>query len=283
MPNSRIPMLRRSILWLCVLTLIIGLTYYYDKTLFTDGWDAITTSSTKKELPIYCVKTDKPQVAISFDAAWGNEDTGKILDTLEKYNVKTTFFMTGGWVEKYPDDVKAIFKAGHDLGNHSENHKHMSELSYNEITDEIDKVTKKVNDLTGVTMNLFRPPYGDYDNQLIYQLKDLNYYPIQWSVDSLDWKNYGVDSIIDTVLNHKALGNGAIILMHNGGKYTAEALPKVIEGLQKKGYEIVPISKLIYKDHYHVEVDGSQVQDSGSNESTTTQINNAKESISQTN
>lgn len=261
MPNSGISMLRRSILWLCVLTLIVGLTYRYDKTLFTDGWDAIATSSTKKELPIYCVKTDKPQVAISFDAAWGNEDTKKILDTLEKYNVKATFFMTGGWVEKYPDDVKAIFKSGHDLGNHSENHKHMSELSYNEIADEIDKVTKKVNDLTGVTMNLFRPPYGDYDNQLIYQLKDLNYYPIQWSVDSLDWKNYGVESIIDTVLNHKALKNGAIILMHNGGKYTAKALPKVIEGLQQKGFELVPISKLIYKEHYHIEIDGSQVQD----------------------
>ena len=111
-------------------------------------------------------------------------------------------------------------------------------------------------------MQLFRPPYGDYDNQLIYQLRECDYYPIQWSVDSLDWKNYGVDSIIDTVLNHKALKNGAIILMHNGGKYTAKALPRVIEGLQKKGYEIVPISELIYQDHYHIEVDGSQVQDS---------------------
>ena len=278
MPNSRIPMLRRSILWLCVLTLIIGLTYYYDKTLFTDGWDSITTSSTKKELPIYCVKTDNPQVAISFDAAWGNEDTQKILDTLKKYNVKATFFMTGGWVENYPDDVKNIYKEGHDLGNHSENHKHMSELTYNQINDEIDKVTKKVQELTDETMQLFRPPYGDYNNQLIYQLKECGYYPIQWSVDSLDWKNYGVQNIVDTILNHKALGNGAIILMHNGGKYTAEALPKVIEGLQAKGYELVPISQLIYKDNYHIEVDGSQVSDEPSNTTsdTTTPSTTAK-------
>ena len=261
MSTSKTSMLRRSIFWLCVLIAVVGLTYHYDKTLISDGWDSIATSMQKKELPIYCVKTDKPQVAISFDAAWGNEDTGKLLKILDQYNVKTTFFMTGGWVEKYPEDVKKIYQAGHDLGNHSEHHKHMSELTYNETNDEIIQVTKKVEKLTGEKMQLFRPPYGDYDNQLIYQLKECGYYPIQWSVDSLDWKNYGVDSIVDTILNHKALKNGAIILMHNGGKYTAKALPKVIEGLQKKGYEIVPISQLIYRDNYHIEVDGSQVPD----------------------
>lgn len=169
--------------------------------------------------------------------------------------------MTGGWVESYPDDVKAIYEAGHDLGNHSENHKHMPQLGTSEINNELNKVTDKVKTLTDCTMNLFRPPYGDYDNKLITQARSCGYYTIQWSVDSLDWKNYGVDSIIDTVLNHKDLKNGAIILMHNGAKYTAQALPKVIEGLQEKGFEIVPISKLIYKDNYHIEHDGSQVSD----------------------
>ncbi len=119
-------------------------------------------------------------------------------------------------------------------------------------------------------MCLFRPPYGDYDNNLIIQAKNCGYYTIQWNVDSLDWKNYGVDSIVNTVLNHKDLKNGSIILMHNGAKYTAEALPKVIEGLQEKGYEIVPISKLIYKDNYHMEHDGSQVSDK-QKENTSTQ------------
>lgn len=78
-------------------------------------------------------------------------------------------------------------------------------------------------------------------------------------MDSLDWKNYGVDSIVSTVLNHKALGNGSIILMHNGAKYTKDALPAVIEGLQKKGYEIVPISKLIYKENYEINHEGRQI------------------------
>mgnify|MGYP001207803780 CR=1 FL=1 len=107
----------------------------------------------------------------------------------------------------------------------------------------------------------FGPPYGDYNNALIEQAKNCGYYTIQWDVDSLDWKNYGVEPIVNTVLNHKSLRNGSIILMHNGAKYTAQALPKVIEGLQEKGFQIVPISKLIYKDNYHMEPDGSQVKD----------------------
>lgn len=267
--SEQTTLFKRSIFWLIILLAVVGITYSYEKNLFQDGLENLTVSTATKELPIYCVQTDKPQVALSFDAAWGNEDTKQILDTLKKYNIHVTFFMTGGWVENYPDDVKSIYEAGHDLGNHSENHKHMSQLGTAEICDEINKVTDKVKTLTGYTMFLFRPPYGDYDNKVITQTKSCGYYPIQWSVDSLDWKNYGVDSIIDTVLNHKDLKNGAIILMHNGAKYTAEALPKVIEGLQEKGFEIVPISKLIYRDNYHMEHDGSQVNDKSANEKST--------------
>jgi polysaccharide deacetylase family sporulation protein PdaB len=259
--SEQTTLFKRSILWLVILLATVGITYYYEENLFKEGWDTLTAGTTTKELPIYCVKTDKKQVALSFDAAWGNEDTQKILNILKKYNVKVTFFMTGGWVSSYPDDVKAIKKDGHDLGNHSENHKQMSQLDNEKIREELDSVTKKVKELTGTNMFLFRPPYGDYDNKLITQAKSLNYYAIQWDVDSLDWKNYGVDSIVNTVLNHKSLKNGSIILMHNGAKYTAEALPLVIEGLQSKGYKIVPISKLIYRDNYHMEPDGSQVSD----------------------
>lgn len=256
---ERIKLMKRSIFWMILLIAVIGATYNYEKELMDSGFDAISASNNARELPIYCVKTDKKQVALSFDAAWGNEDTKKILDILKKYKINVTFFMTGGWVKEYPNDVKAIYEAGHDLGNHSENHKHMPQLNNNEINDELNFVTTKVKDLTGYTMFLFRPPYGDYNNQVITQAKSCGYYSVQWDVDSLDWKNYGVDSIIDTVLNNKALKNGSIILMHNGAKYTAEALPKVIEGLKEKGYEIVPISKLIYKDNYHIEPDGTQV------------------------
>ncbi|MFA9378639.1 MAG: polysaccharide deacetylase family protein [Lachnotalea sp.] len=221
---------------------------------------SITTSGnvSKRDLPIYCVETDKPQVALSFDAAWGNEDTGKILDILAKYDVKVTFFMTGGWIESFPEDVKKIAAAGHDLGNHSENHKQMSQLSKEECLEELKSPHDKVKELTGVEMNLFRPPYGDYNNTLIEAANEAGYYPIQWDVDSLDWKDYGVDAIIDRVINHKHLGNGSIILCHNGAKYTADALESLILGLQEKGYELVPISELIMKENYHMDVEGRQ-------------------------
>ena len=145
----------------------------------------VTNTVNGKELPIYSVDTEEKKVALSFDAAWGNEDTQQILDTLKEYNIHVTFFMTGGWVEKFPDDVKKIKEAGHDLANHSENHKNMSQLSDSECQQELLKVHEKVKELTGVEMDLFRPPYGDYDNEVIQNATSCGYYTIQWDVDTL--------------------------------------------------------------------------------------------------
>lgn len=227
-------------------------------------YSPVVTSSKvgDRNLPIYCVDcgSDK-KIALTFDAAWGNEDTHKILEILDKQDVKVTFFMTGGWVEAYPDDVRAILDAGHDLGNHSENHKNMSQLSNAEKKDELMKVHEKVKELTGYEMFLFRPPYGDYDNDVITTASACGYYSIQWDVDSLDWKNFGVDSIIQTVTNHKHLDSGSIILCHNGAKYTADALDTMITSLKEKGYTFVPVSELIYRENYHMNHEGRQIQD----------------------
>lgn len=220
-------------------------------------------SASDKQLPIYCVETDKPYISISFDAAWGNEDTAQILETLKKHGVHATFFMTGGWVSKYPEDVKAILEAGHDLGNHSENHKNMSELDKAEIEEELQKVHDKVKELTGYEMFLFRPPYGDYDDAVVTTAKDMGYYTIQWDVDSLDWKDYGTEAVIKTVTEHKHLGNGSIILCHNGSKYTAQALDTMLAKLKELGYEFVPISELIIKEDYHMNHEGRQIPNEG--------------------
>ena len=220
----------------------------------------VSNSVDGRELPIYCVDTPEKKIALSFDAAWGNEDTAKILEILKKHDIHVTFFMTGGWVESYPDDVKAILAAGHDLGNHSENHKNMSQLSDEEKKEELMKVHAKVQELTGYEMFLFRPPYGDYDNAVVNVAKDCGYFTIQWDVDSLDWKDYGVDSIIKTVVQHKHLGNGSIILCHNGAKYTAQALDTLIATLKNEGYTFVPISELIYREGYHMNHEGRQVK-----------------------
>ena len=257
--------------WMAVVFLAMGAAL----TFYEQGQVALTVNSMsifrasgsanhlagKRQLPIYCVQTEKPQVALSFDAAWGNEDTAQIMDILAKHQVKVTFFMTGSWVEKYPEDVKYIASQGHDLGNHSQNHKNMSQLSAEEIRRELAQVHDQVKALTGQEMTLFRPPYGDYDDQVVTVSRDMGYYPVQWDVDSLDWKDYGADSIVRTILDHKHLGNGSIILMHNGAKYTPAALDAVITGLKDAGYELVPISQLIYRDNYHIDHEGRQVPD----------------------
>ena len=224
---------------------------------------AIRGRAESKLLPIYCVDrsadTGTPKVSLTFDGAWGNEDTSRILEILAKNNVKVTFFLTGGWMEKYPDDVKNIAAAGHDIGNHSENHKQMSKLSAEECKQELAKPHEKIKELTGIEMNLFRPPYGDYNNTLVSAVQESGYYCVQWDVDSLDWKDYGVDAIVKRVTEHKHLGNGSIILMHNGAKYTADALESVILGLKAKGYELVPLSQLIPDGEYEMNHEGKMI------------------------
>ena len=243
-----------------VLAGLLGVHYREEGTILP------TSSSVGgRELPIYCVQTEEPKIALTFDAAWGNDDTKKIMEILKKHDVKVTFFMTGGWVEAYPDDVKMILAEGHDLGNHSQNHKNMSQISDSEKENEIMSVHDKVKELTGYDMFLFRPPYGDYDSKLIHVARKCNYYPIQWDVDSLDWKDYGVESIIKTVTQNEHLGNGSIILCHNGAKYTAQALETLITTLKDAGYEFVPVSELIYRDHYHMDHEGRQIPENKKN------------------
>lgn len=220
----------------------------------------VSSSVNGKLLPISGVETDKKQVALSFEATHGNGDILKILEILKKHDLHATFFLTGGWVGQYPDDVKAILKAGHDLGNVSESHKHMPQLTDEECREEIEQAHTRVQELTGYEMSLFRPPYGDYDNHVISNAAKCGYYSICWDVDSLDWKDYGEDSILNNVLKSGNLRNGSIIRCHSGAKYTAQALEKLIAGLKEQGYEIVPVSQLIYTEKYHLNGDGRQVK-----------------------
>ena len=136
----------------------------------------------------------------------------------------------------------------------------MSQLSDSEIKEELQIVHEKVKELTGYEMFLFRPPYGDYDDAVVSCAKDIGYYTVQWDVDSLDWKDYGVDSIVNTVCNHKHLGKGSIILCHNGAKYTAQALDSMLTKLKADGYEFVPISELIIKEDFHMNHEGRQIK-----------------------
>lgn len=151
--------------------------------------DAVTTSAAKRKLPIYCVDTQgKPQISISFDAAWGAEDTDTLLDILNKNDVKATFFLCGYWVDKYPEEVKKIYEAGNDIGNHSNTHPHSSQLSLEENKQNIMDCHNKIKNLLNTDPILYRPPFGEYNDTVITAAEECNYYPIQWDVDSLETK-----------------------------------------------------------------------------------------------
>ena len=150
---------------------------------------AVQTASEPKEVPIYRVQSDSKQVAISFDAAWGDEQTNQLLDILDEEDVKATFFLVGDWVDNFPDDVKEIASRGHDVGNHSDTHPHMPQLDISGETDEIRKCNEKIEAITGHAPTLFRAPYGDYNNDVVRTVKSLGMYCVQWDVDSLDWKD----------------------------------------------------------------------------------------------
>jgi polysaccharide deacetylase family sporulation protein PdaB len=210
-------------------------------------------------LPIYCVETDKKQIAISFDAAWGNDDTQQLIDILGEYKVPATFFVVGAWVDKYTESVKALSDAGHQIQNHSNTHPHMPQLSRAQIKDEIITCNEKIKSVTGVEPTLLRPPYGDYDNAVIETLTELGMYTIQWDVDSLDWKeNATPDSICQRVI--KKVKNGSIVLFHNDADHTPEALPIILEKLTADGYTFVKAADLIYWDNYTIDNTGMQVK-----------------------
>ena len=221
----------------------------------------VSSSYGNRELPIYSVGITEKKISISFDAAWGAEDFPKIMEILDKHQVKATFFMTGEWVEKYPDCVKTLVEKGHDLGNHSATHPDMTKLSKEQQKNQIMQVHNAVKKLTGYEMELFRPPYGAYSNDVIRSCYEVGYFPIQWDVDSLDWKDLSAADIIKKVCKHKSLGPGSIILCHNGAKHTAEALDEMLTNLKEQGYELVPISELIMRENYHMDVTGMQVAD----------------------
>ena len=192
----------------------------------------------------------------TFASPWGNEDTQQIIDILERYQVKATFFVVGEWVDKYPESVKALHDAGHEIMSHSNDHAHFSRLSVEEITEDLNTCNDKIEAITGVRPTLFRCPYGEYDDHVISTVRSLGMEPIQWDVDSLDWKDISADEITRRVTGK--VQPGSIVLFHNAALHTPEALPAIIEALLQEGYTFVPISELILKGEYTIDHTGRQ-------------------------
>jgi len=198
-------------------------------------------SGTVRKLPVYSVE-DSAKIAITFDASWGAERTKGIVDILVSNNVRATFFLTGIWIDAYPDETKYIAEKGMEIGNHSQNHYSMSKMSADAIRNEIELVNTKVAALTNGTPVVFRAPFGDYSNTLVDAVESMDMRCIQWDVDSLDWKGLSAKVLIERVVG-KTKG-GSIILCHNNSEHILEALPTILETLGKQ-YTFVTVSELL--------------------------------------
>ena len=216
----------------------------------------ISSASTLKKIPIYSVQTDESKIAITFDAAWTNQDTQELIKILKKHNAKATFFVVGDWAEKFPESVKAFHNAGHTIANHSDTHKAFSKCSREEIHEEIVNCNEKLEKITGENVTLLRAPSGDYTDQSIEIANSLEMQTIQWNVDSLDYTGLSVDEIVQRVLS--SAENGSIVLFHNGVENTAEALDIILTNLSAQGYTFVSVNELIYKDNYYLDHTGRQ-------------------------
>ena len=249
---------KRILCGIIALALLIGSLAAVGAT----GAYAVAAGKTTRKLPIYCVDTPDKKVAMSFDASWGADKTLSILETLERYGVKANFFAVGFWAEKYPETLKKLSDSGRmEIGTHSNTHPHMTKLSKNQMELELDASMKIIEEVTGKKPDLFRAPFGDYNDTLIETATEKGLYTIQWDVDTLDWKGLKSGEMAARVL--KKAQNGSIILMHNDGEHTVEALPLIIEGLKNKGYSFVTIGELIYRDNYSIDHTGKQIRIEG--------------------
>lgn len=216
----------------------------------------ISVATTTRKLPIYSVDTREKKIAITFDAAWTNQDTQQLIDILAKHNAKATLFIVGDWAKKFPESVKAFYDAGHTIANHSDTHKAFSKCSREEIKEEIINCNKKLEAITGVPVTLVRAPSGDYTDQSLEVCKELGMTMIQWNCDSLDYTKISTDEIVNRVI--KGTNNGSILLFHNGVDNTAPALDRILTQLKNEGYSFVSVEDLIYKEDYYIDHTGKQ-------------------------
>lgn len=221
--------------------------------------ESVYLGKSPRRLPIYSVETDEKVVALSFDAAWGADRTLGILSVLEEYDARANFFAVGMWAENYPEELKKLADSGRmEIGTHSNTHPDMASMSAYDIRLELETSMNIIENVCGVRPELFRPPFGSYSDTLIGTAEELGLYTIQWDVDTLDWKGLSAGDIAGRVLGN--VRSGSIVLMHNNGEHTLEALPLILDGLKNKGFDCVTISDLIYRENYTIDHTGRQIR-----------------------
>lgn len=223
---------------------------------FSVSYATASANATARKVPVYSVDTREKVVSLTFDAAWGADKTKGILDILDDYDIKATFFLVGFWVDNFPDMVKEIDARGHEIGTHSETHPHMPQLSAEKMKSELQTSSQKITAINGKTVSVFRPPFGDYNNTLVSVCEEMKIIPVQWDVDSLDWKGLSAAQIHERVVTKAK--SGSIVLFHNNSDNILEALPLVIQTLKLKGFTFAPVGDVVYHDDYYVDNNGVQ-------------------------
>lgn len=216
-------------------------------------------AAAEKKLPIYCVSRGDNKIALTFDCAWGNSNTDLLLQLLKDADAKATFFVTGEFCDKYPEDVKKMYDAGHEIGNHSDVHPHVEGININDLIEDTRECSRKIKMITGEEPKLYRAPYGEYDNNVVNTIEGMGLKMIQWSVDSIDWQEPDADNITKRICDGTV--SGSILLFHNDLENTAQALPDLLTALKQKGYTFERVSDMVYFDSYHIDNSGMQIYD----------------------
>lgn len=206
----------------------------------------LAISSQDAPQAIYRVKTDEKKVALTFDISWGQERPAQILDVLAELGVKkATFFLSAPWAEHHPELVQRIREMGFEIGSHGHKHMNYTRLNEAEIREQIQKAHRILTSVSGLQPTLLRPPNGDVDKRLLRIAEEMGYTVVLWGTNSHDWKNPGVDQIVEHVLS--GVEPGDIILLHasDSAKQTHEALPQIISQLKGDGYQLVTVTELI--------------------------------------
>lgn len=223
------------------------------------GWAFVTSDGLSGYVPLSGLTTPTPKavpknpskpksiqpvsekrIALTFDDGPHPKVTKQILKTLEKYKAKATFFVIGQEVKKYPEIMKEVYDAGHEIGNHTYNHEKLTTLSQKEVKHQIQSTDEIIKSVIGKNATVFRPPYGSYDETIIKQLKVPS---VMWTIDTLDWKHRDPEKTALAI--EEQVNNGSIILMHDIHQATADALETILEELQKQGYTFVTVSELL--------------------------------------
>lgn len=213
--------------------LVVGIFWYTDVLTLVD----IPVSGVA---PYYHGNAQKEQMSLTINVDWGEEYIPLMLEILKQKNVKATFFVTGKWASKFPDLVKRIYNAGHEVQNHGYSHAHPNQLSEAQMIEHLKKNEEIIYNIIGVRTTLYAPPYGEYNKNVVRIADAQGYKLIMWTADTIDWQRPTPEVIKQRIL--KKASKGGIVLMHPI-QQTVQALPGMIDGLRAKGYQLVTVSE----------------------------------------